>query len=687
MSQSPIDDFSDQATLSYKQGWRALNRLLHEDRSFSGHERHCAFLNTGGETARFADVSAVTGFDFADDGRGLATCDWDFDGDLDVWTTNRTAPRVRLLKNAAGHGTHFVAFKLQGDGITTNRDAIGARLELHLEGSASPKRIRTLHAGEGFLSQSSSWLHFGLGDAGAIDKLTVHWPGGSSQDFSGISPGHFYLIKQDAPNAELFNPPTSRAALVSSEQSVFPIGESARIIVPIGLPLPQIDTVQSDGSKEAHTFSTQAPTIINIWSSTCAPCIAELTEWSTHRDKLLARGTHVITFSTDHLAGETDAAATARALSKTGSAFPNFKISEASLSALDDLQRSVLDRWKPLPVPSSFLIDQNGEVVAIYKGKVSVDQLIRDLPLTAATADQRRDAAIPFPGRWVAGAGSADPKRVASMMLDHNRIKAGSDYLDRCAERLESRPELTNQRRNLGDIYFMSAMLKSSDPQRHDETLNHLKRARDLIPDDIRIRQELGKQFLAANKQQEALREFTAASKLNPGNFELRKEIALMHFRLGNYAASHDLLSELVTDRPQEGLLHYHLANAQIRTGNISEAIAGYRKALSLSPNTLEAANNLAWILAAHPDQNLRSADEALALAERLCSITKQEHVPFLDTLSIALANSGDYKRAIEVAGKAVALYPEERAADADPIRARIKLYEGGKPYRETVWQ
>ena len=99
MSQSPVNDFSEQATLRYKQGWRALNRLLHEDRSFSGHERDCAFLNCGGDSPSFATVSAVAGFDFADDGRGLATSDWDFDGDVDVWLTLRTAPRVRFVKN------------------------------------------------------------------------------------------------------------------------------------------------------------------------------------------------------------------------------------------------------------------------------------------------------------------------------------------------------------------------------------------------------------------------------------------------------------------------------------------------------------------------------------------------------------------------------------------------------------
>ena len=149
MSQSPVDDFSAPATGKYLQGWRALSRLLHEDRSFSGNERHCAFLNLRGSQATFADVSAITGFGFPEDGRGLATSDWDFDGDLDVWITNRTAPRLRFLKNNTTAPGRFVAFKLSGDGRQCNRDAIGARLELHLEGIEPARRIRTLRGTHG----------------------------------------------------------------------------------------------------------------------------------------------------------------------------------------------------------------------------------------------------------------------------------------------------------------------------------------------------------------------------------------------------------------------------------------------------------------------------------------------------------------------------------------------------------
>ena len=69
--------------------------LLRQGRAFSGYERHHCFLNT--RDGRFTDVSAVSGIDYPEDGRGMAYCDWDFDGDLDLWISHRTGPQVRLV--------------------------------------------------------------------------------------------------------------------------------------------------------------------------------------------------------------------------------------------------------------------------------------------------------------------------------------------------------------------------------------------------------------------------------------------------------------------------------------------------------------------------------------------------------------------------------------------------------------
>ena len=168
MAQSPEENPSTTEIIRYDLGWKAINSLLRSGRSLSGHERNCCFLNTRGQ--RFADVSAAAGLDFIDDGRVVALSDWDYDGDVDFWIANRSGPQIRYLRNNFGPGNHFVALALQG--VRSNRDAIGARVTVIVHGSSGntpSKQSQTLRAGEGYLSQSSKWLHFGLGDAKQID--------------------------------------------------------------------------------------------------------------------------------------------------------------------------------------------------------------------------------------------------------------------------------------------------------------------------------------------------------------------------------------------------------------------------------------------------------------------------------------------------------------------------------------
>ena len=186
MSQSPADISDSDAVFRYRKAWAAINALIVQGRTLSGRERNCAFLNTGGP--QFADVSAASGLDFQDDSRAVAIVDWDFDGRQDLWTTNRSGPWLRLLRNQCQTDHHFLAVKLQG--TQCNRDAIGARVEVVLKTDGGEQRaegggghfasrisdpaspnipatrlIKTLRAGEGFLSQSSKWIHFGLGQS------------------------------------------------------------------------------------------------------------------------------------------------------------------------------------------------------------------------------------------------------------------------------------------------------------------------------------------------------------------------------------------------------------------------------------------------------------------------------------------------------------------------------------------
>ncbi|MDP7656788.1 MAG: VCBS repeat-containing protein, partial [Roseibacillus sp.] len=150
MSQAPETTAKTEKQGKYLTAFSELAQRIRDGASFSGRERHCAFLNTG--QGRFADISAVSGFGLPSDGRGLAITDWDHDGDLDLWLSNRSAPRAQFLQNRIPpQGSGWIAFRLQGDpSRNCPQDGIGSQVEL-VTGNSPQRRIKTLHAGNGLM--------------------------------------------------------------------------------------------------------------------------------------------------------------------------------------------------------------------------------------------------------------------------------------------------------------------------------------------------------------------------------------------------------------------------------------------------------------------------------------------------------------------------------------------------------
>ena len=108
-------------------------------------------------------------------GRGGAYADFDGDGDLDVVLTQVGGP-PRLLRNDQQTGHHWIRLKLVG--TRSNRDAIGARVELRAGGLVLPREVMPTR---GYLSQSETTLTFGLGSQTHVDGAEIIWPGGGRQ--------------------------------------------------------------------------------------------------------------------------------------------------------------------------------------------------------------------------------------------------------------------------------------------------------------------------------------------------------------------------------------------------------------------------------------------------------------------------------------------------------------------------
>ena len=119
--------------------------------------------------------------------------------------------------------------------------------------------------------------------------------------------------------------------------------------------------------------------------------------------------------------------------------------------------------------------------------------------------------------------------------------------------------------------------------------------------------------------------------------------------------------------------------------GKAREAIPFYRATLRLDPDSVLALNNLAWLLAANADPELRNGEEAVRLAERACELTHYDRAMVVGTLAAAYAEAGRFDEAAATANTACKL--AQTKGDQKLIaknRKLLELYRASKPFHES---
>ncbi|MFZ5831219.1 MAG: tetratricopeptide repeat protein [Planctomycetota bacterium] len=238
----------------------------------------------------------------------------------------------------------------------------------------------------------------------------------------------------------------------------------------------------------------------------------------------------------------------------------------------------------------------------------------------------------------------ADKPDSATMLL----LRAGvhQDKGDSAKAIADVEQVLKSDAANVNAVRLKAAIL--AEEEKYDEAIKFLKEARQKVPDQAELSLQLAFLYSAANQPQQAIDTFT----------------------------------ELLEDDPTQWAALRGRGDTLLNIGKHKEAIADYEQAITLRPDDSGILNNLAWVLATSPYDELRDGKRAVALATKACEETDFKEAHILSTLGAAYAEAGDFDKAIEWVTKGLELANEEEARS---LKKELASYQEKKPFRELL--
>ncbi len=578
-------------------------QLLREGKSFSGRERNCVFLNC--ETGQFANISAVSGLDFQDDGRAIAVSDWDHDGDVDLWLANRTSPRLRFMRNNGSQrkNNDFLVLKLQG--TQSNRDGIGARVEVVLD-AAHKRLVKTLSAGDGYLSQSSKFIHFGLGDADRVEQLTVRWPSGEFNQYSNVAAGKRYLLVEGRDKADELSARGSTPRLTAEPQDSLPRDDTARTAITSRPPLPNLRYKDFETQSEHELPLGESPVLLLLWASWCPTCVAEIQTIAQHAKQFEENELRIVALSVDELNPEASDPETVDKLHRSfGDRLEFGGATLEMVNKLQIIQRVVLNRQLPQAVPTSYLADHRGDLAFIYRGAVQTETLLHDLELLEVTPAERRDHAVPFPGIWTTPPRNLLLRPVANVFRDSGYVEDYDRLIQMEVDRLSGRRDsaASPEQRLALDRQFA---VESFNLARSLQLQGQLADSIDCYRQGLQAYDQSAEAHFYLAKALRAKGEVSKATEHLRRAVQLDDSHVGAHFEMGVALAAREpdraikLFRRVVSLAPDHANGWTNLGALLARDAQRAEAIHAFQQALAIDPDSFRALVSLGGLYASN---------------------------------------------------------------------------------------
>lgn len=126
--------------------------------------------------------------------------DFNNDGLIDIVVQNNPPYDFYFWKNNTVTSNHWL--KLDLEGVMSNRDGIGVRIESYVR---EDYQMQFTLCGSGFLGQNSSYKHIGLGASDQLDSLVVTWPTGHVDRFYNLQGDQVFKVLEGSSTDGVIN--------------------------------------------------------------------------------------------------------------------------------------------------------------------------------------------------------------------------------------------------------------------------------------------------------------------------------------------------------------------------------------------------------------------------------------------------------------------------------------------------
>ena len=193
---------------------------------------------------------------------------------------------------------------------------------------------------------------------------------------------------------------------------------------------------------------------------------------------------------------------------------------------------------------------------------------------------------------------------------------------------------------------------------------------------------ERGKAWKATENYDLAVADFTEAIRWNPRYAAAYASRGFVWFAKHEPAKAVADFDAVIRLDPNSAMAFNNRGYNRQLLGQYPAALQDYEQAIRLAPDYVLAYQNKAWLLATCPDDAVRNGAQALAAAKKALELVDEQHWSDWKALAAALAETGDFEKAVKLQAKVVEAVPAEQKQDEQGI---LKRYQARQPHRFSL--